>query len=277
MEQVKSSNSVVPSHIWYEALPLRKIGKNTLIVIVIGFLVGFIAKPNPNAIGTYSLAASVTNPEYVNYTDYSDYVPEKGKVQKKSSKILAKKEELTITKNGVEQLTPKTIKTEWDKFRYNVYQIAGEIKKDHPNIGATHVQIYDWSMKLMFHESRFDPNAHNSIDAQGLFQAIPSTRKWLKCGTLKGKHWSYQLKAYHEYVNKSLQSLNVTQINDFGDWYYIGLYPAHADKPDNTVFGKKGSLSKLGANYRCNKGLDENKDGVITKLEVRKLVLKRCS
>jgi hypothetical protein len=276
---MKKEYSVVPSHIWYEALPLRRIGKGTLLVVVIGCLVGFIAKPNPNVIGTYSLAASMANPEieYTDYTDYSEYVPEKGKVQKKSSKILSKKEELIITKNKVEQLTPKTIKTEWDKFRYNVYLIAGKIKEEFPDIAATHIQIYDWSMKLMFHESRFDPNAHNSIDAQGLFQAIPSTREWLKCGTLKGKPWSYQLKAYHEYVRKSLKSLNVTQINDFGDWYYIGLYPAHADKPDNTVFGKKGALSRLGANYRCNKGLDANKDGIITKLEVRKLVLKRCS
>jgi hypothetical protein len=269
-----SQNQVVVTHIWYEALPSRKtVGfwtKIGLALVLVACITSLVRNPNPDSVGTYSLAAGIESP-------YKEYVPETGKVEKKSHVVLTKKEQLTISKNGVEQLTPKTIKTEWDKFRYTVYQIAGNIKQDFPDIAATHIQIYDWSMKLMFHESRFDPNAHNSIDAQGLFQAIPSTRRWLKCGTLRGKHWSYQLQAYEEYVKKSLKSLDVTQINDFGDWYYIGLYPAHADKPNWTIFGKKGAWNKLGANYRCNKGLDANRDGVITKGEVYALVLKRCS
>lgn len=261
-----SKFEIVPTYSWYEALPPKR---NFFKLFLCLFLLSLIVTILRTKVDSYEY-------ETVPFVE-SEFTPSPGKIEKVSHKVLSEKVKLTISKNGVEQLTPKTIKSEWDKFRYNVYQIAGDIKNEFPNIGASQIQIYDWSMKLMFHESRFDPNAHNSIDAQGLFQAIPSTRKWLKCGTLKGRHWSYQLRAYREYVSKSLKSLNVSQINDFGDWYYIGLYPAHADKPDWVVFGKRGAWNRLGSNYRCNKGLDANKDGIITKGEVYALVLKRCT
>lgn len=173
-------------------------------------------------------------------------------------------------KIAVWDLKPEQIKSPWDKLRYQIWLAALRIKANNPGLAATKEQIYVWSCKLISHESSYDINAHNRIDAQGLFQAIPKTRKWLGSGKLKGKSPEYQLNYYVKYINGCLASVDKTKINDFGDWYYLGLYPEHADKPDWTVFGKKGT-----ANYRCNKGLDANKDGVITKGEVFALVNKR--
>lgn len=175
-------------------------------------------------------------------------------------------------KIAVWDLKPGQIKSPWDKLRYQIWLAALKIKAANPGLAATKEQIYVWSCKLISHESSYDINAHNRIDAQGLFQAIPSTRKWLGSGKLKGKSPEYQLKYYVEYINGCLKSVDKSKINDFGDWYYLGLYPEHADKPDSTIFGKKGS-----ANYRCNKGLDANKDGIITKGEVYALVNKRTN
>lgn len=175
-------------------------------------------------------------------------------------------------KVAVWDLKPHEIKSPWDKLRYQIWLAALKIKAANPDLAATKEQIYVWSCKLISHESSYDINAHNRIDAQGLFQAIPSTRKWLKSGKLKGKSPEYQLKYYVEYINGCLKSVDKSKINDFGDWYYLGLYPEHADKPDSTIFGKKGS-----SNYRCNKGLDANKDGIITKGEVFTLVNKRTN
>jgi GH24 family phage-related lysozyme (muramidase) len=92
-----TENQIVVTHIWYEALPTRKTlgvwGKVGLALVLIACIASFVRSPNPNIIGTYSLAASIASPE-IDYTDYSEYVPEKGKVEKKSSKILREKGQL---------------------------------------------------------------------------------------------------------------------------------------------------------------------------------------
>ena len=160
--------------------------------------------------------------------------------------------------------------TNWEKFRYEVYQTSIRIKNMFPKLPMNHRTIYECSMKLMWHESGYDPNAKNSKgSAEGLFQAISSTKKTLGIkGDFTRMNEFEQLKYYEKYIILHLRNVDVTQIKDLTDWYYLGLYPAHADKPDWTLFASKWGNKEMRQNYRYNSGLDLNKDGKITKGEV---------
>lgn len=261
--------------VWYIPLPSRR---NYFQLSLILLLSVYVFSPNTVESAYASMPQSIKDTtllikeEVVIRTDSKPRMMLAKKYQLENVKTVQNAQ--IKTKNGIEKLTPSTLHTEWDRFRFAVYQVACSLKKEH-DLKVSEITIYDWCMKLLFHESRYNANIRNSIDAQGLFQAIPSTRKWLKCGRLVGKHWSYQIKYFHKYLYQSLKSIDTDRIDSFGDWYFIGLYPAMADAPDHVVFGSKWGTKTQRANYRCNKGLDSNKDGIIYKGEVEETVLKR--
>ncbi len=162
-------------------------------------------------------------------------------------------------------------RTEWTQYRYWAWKSTQEILRRNPTLEVTHEKLYSWSIMLFYHESCHNPKIENSIGAQGLFQAIRSTRKWLGVrGKLNHKTVPQQMSIWVEYVDRSIKGKQHL-ITRFVDWYLMGLYPAHIGKPDNFVWARKGS-----ANYRCNRGLDANKDGRITIGEIGFLVAARC-
>ncbi len=168
-------------------------------------------------------------------------------------------------------------RTEWTQYRYWVWKATEEILKQNPTLNVPHERLYAWSMMLLYHESCHNPKIENSIGAQGLFQAIPSTRRMLGVqGKLNHKSVKQQLAIWIEYVNINISGKQ-HKITRFVDWYLMGLYPAHIGKPDNFVWASKWSASRVNrANYRCNKGLDGNHDNRITIGEIGGLVALRC-
>jgi hypothetical protein len=168
--------------------------------------------------------------------------------------------------------------SKWDLFRLKVYQASCSIKEKYPEMGATPDQIYDWSMKTFYRESRYLADAKNPhSSAYGIFQAMSTTRKELNMP--KNISAIQQVKYYEDYICKQInqQKLDVSNIRDAVDWYMITFYPALADKPDKKVFAKcvstnKWICSKKGGwkrcNYHANQAYDVNKDCVIYKEEI---------
>ena len=175
--------------------------------------------------------------------------------------------------------------SEWDHFRLKVYETAINLKKRYPDMGGTPEQIYDWSMKTFYQESKYKKDAQNPhSSAYGLFQAMASTRKFLNMP--KGLSLIQQLPYYQEYIIYQIdsQKLNVSKINTPLDWYLIVFYPNLSDKNDGVVFARCGGYAKRyctklrgwkHCNYHANCGYDLNKDAVIYKSEIGKHLLSK--
>lgn len=181
----------------------------------------------------------------------------------------------------------KSLLSEWDHFRLKVYQTALNLKKRYPNIGGTPEQIYDWSMKTFYQESKYNKDAQNPhSSAYGLFQAMANTRKSLNMP--KGLRLIEQVPYYEKYVCGQIdnQRLDVSKIGSPLDWYLIVFYPNLSDKNDSTVFAKCGGYEKKRCvkrggwkrcNYHANVLYDLNKDGVIYKSEIGQHLLQKYS
>lgn len=175
--------------------------------------------------------------------------------------------------------------TEWDYFRLKVYQTSLNIKKKYPTIGGTPEQIYDWSMKTFYQESKYQENAKNPhSSAYGLFQAMAATRKNLNMPT--GLSLIQQVPYYEKYIFWQIdsQKLNVSKINTSLDWYLIVFYPNLSDKNDKSIFAKcnhynKKFCRKRGGwkkcNYHANIGYDLDKNAIIYKWEIGDHLMKK--
>jgi hypothetical protein len=175
--------------------------------------------------------------------------------------------------------------TEWDHFRLKVYETSINLKKRYPEMGGSPEQIYDWSMKTFYQESKYKKDAQNPhSSAYGLFQAMANTRKNLNMP--KGLSLLQQVPYYEKYIINQIDSqrLNVAQINTPLDWYLIVFYPNLSDKGDGVHFAKCGGYSKKyctkkrgwkHCNYHANSGYDLNKDGIIYKTEIGQHLLQK--
>lgn len=165
--------------------------------------------------------------------------------------------------------------SEWDLFRLEVWQIAGQIKNEVYLPNASRFQVYDWTMKLFWHESGFNGTARNKkSNAKGLFQVMPFVAKEMKIPNLTQISEIKQLPYYKKYILYWLKcQKDTSKINSAGDWYMLGLYPAYAGSSDNFVFAKRNGNRIQSLNYKQNKGLDKNGDGIITKGEIENKLL----
>lgn len=123
----------------------------------------------------------------------------------------------------------------------------------------------DYLIACMMFESGLNTKAVNKLsNAVGLIQFMPTTCKSL--GTTSEEMlsltFSQQLqyvKAYFLPYHKKVKTLN--------DMYMAILMPKYIGKPNSeNIFSSE-------VQYRQNKGLDDNKDGVITKQEACSKVL----
>lgn len=119
-----------------------------------------------------------------------------------------------------------------------------------------------WLSTVMYAESRMKPGAVNaSSGATGLIQFLPSTAGKLGTSTavLKNMDAVKQL----DYVKKYFQPY-ASKIRSIYDAYLAVFYPAALGKSDTYVLFSKGSTA-----YANNAALDTNKDGKVTKKDVK--------
>ena len=120
-------------------------------------------------------------------------------------------------------------------------------------------QQLDYLIACMKFESNLNPKAVNKIShAVGLIQFMPATCKSLGITSdeMLSLTFSQQLQYVKDYFlpyHKKVKTLN--------DMYMAILMPKYIGKPNSeNIFSSE-------VQYRQNKGLDDNKDGVITKQE----------
>jgi hypothetical protein len=203
--------------------------------------------------------------------------------RQKIAKIELEKSSSNLDRLLIKVKTDRNNLTRWDHFRLKVYQIALNIKKKYPKIGGEPENIYDWTMKTFYRESRYNHEAQNPhSSANGLFQAMASTRKTLRM--TKNMSQFKQIEMFEEYITMQInsQKLRVENIDSAIDWYMITFYPALSDDSNDTVFAKCGGFNKIRCrkwpswnrcNYHANSAYDMNKDGVIYKSEIGKHLL----
>lgn len=131
----------------------------------------------------------------------------------------------------------------------------------------------NWLMAIMSFESAntFSPSIRNkSTNAVGLIQFMPSTA--ISLGTSTEQLSKMSALEQLNYVEKYLQPYK-GKMKSYIDTYFSVFFPLAIGKPDDWVLQAKGlSANKIASQ---NKGLDVNKDGVITVKEVKTVMLKK--
>lgn len=116
---------------------------------------------------------------------------------------------------------------------------------------------------VMFLEgSKYRASTKNSIGAVGLIQFMPSTAKAL--GTTTNELAAMSELEQLKFVEKYFKMVGLPAGARTGDYYIATFLPGFMGKSDATVMSVAGE--KI---YDGNKGLDRNKDGVITVGDVR--------
>jgi hypothetical protein len=152
--------------------------------------------------------------------------------------------------------TIEDIEVAWGKkvsapFKHKVVEISAELDID-PN----------YLMAAMAFESArtFSANIENPYSgAVGLIQFMPSTARGLGTSTAALKRMNAV--AQLDYVRRYFLPYK-GRLKDLSDLYMAILWPRAIGKPSSHVLFAQGSKE-----YRQNKGLDVNTDGVVTKVE----------
>ena len=159
-----------------------------------------------------------------------------------------------------------------DKFR------RGKSDTQHRAFKAKLLQVSDslgihfsWLVEIIWHESRFNHKAVNSIGATGLIQFLPGTAKGL--GTSPNALYNMSAVNQLDYVYKFYRHAK-GKFKQLTDIHLYAFFPVALlnNWPDSKVI-EYGKLS-AGLLARSNPGLDTNKDGKITIREFRKEAVK---
>lgn len=123
----------------------------------------------------------------------------------------------------------------------------------------------EWIMAVMFSESRLDPTARNlrGSGATGLIQFMPQTAASMgyTCNQIAAMNGVDQLELVESYLSDRMNERG--DVHTLTDLYLCILYPVAVNKPDSYNLYCSPSVS-----YRQNSGLDENKDGCVTKSDI---------
>lgn len=126
-------------------------------------------------------------------------------------------------------------------------------------------------LAVMKQESGVNPHAVNkSSNATGLIQFMPDTARNLGTSVeeLRGMNAVDQL----DYVYKYYKMVGVRPGMNAGDLYVATFMPAALGKGDQHVLGQHGAAGFSGSVYAQNKGLDRNRDGIITVADIKNSV-----
>lgn len=128
----------------------------------------------------------------------------------------------------------------------------------------------DYLIACMAFESNLNPQAVNPVSkAVGLIQFMPNICK--AYGTTSEEMLSRSFEEQIPYVMKHFQPY-YKRTKTLSDMYMAILMPKYIGKPEDTAIF---SILASPVQYRQNKGLDTNKDGVITKQEATSMVYSR--
>lgn len=146
----------------------------------------------------------------------------------------------------------------------DVAQVKARLEKAAALIGCT-VSDLD---TCIFLESSWNPKAYNSASgAYGLIQWLNSTALNIHKvqASYIGEQGAYTQVAYVEHYFVTMkQRLKVTGFANVYELYLTIFYPVAVGKPDTYVL-----LQSTQKGYSGNRSLDYNKDGKITKAEVK--------
>jgi len=154
------------------------------------------------------------------------------------------------------------VKVNQSEFEKKVIQIGKELKFN-PN----------WLMALMHSESAgtFRPDILNfaGSGAVGLIQFMPKTAIYLGTTVEKLAKMSNveQLDWVKKYIQVTMRDRKITVIEDYDDLYFMIFYPSAIGKPNEWAFPDQI--------YAQNKGIDANKNGIITVAEFREFIKKK--
>jgi len=131
---------------------------------------------------------------------------------------------------------------------------------------------FSWLVAVMYHESRLNHKALNSIRAVGLIQFLPGTARGL--GTSTNALYNMSGTRQLDYVHKFYRHAK-GKFKQASDLHLYAFFPIAVlnNWGDHRVI-KYGKLSAKTI-ARHNPGLDRNKDGKITVREFRYVVTKR--
>lgn len=156
--------------------------------------------------------------------------------------------------------TKAKISGNYPAFREPGFKAALEKTASNLGIDPNHL------IAIMKQESGLNPKAVNkSSHATGLIQFMPKTAKGL--GTSVQALYNMSATEQMPWVEKYFRANHIKPGMGLGDLYMAVFYPAAVGKSNNHVIGKSG-----GAVYNQNRGLDRNKDGVITVSDVKQSV-----
>lgn len=123
-----------------------------------------------------------------------------------------------------------------------------------------------WLMSVMDTESGFNSAVKNfkGSGATGLIQFMPSTAKELNTSTSELQKMTpvYQMDFVYKYLAKKRPS---NGYNSLADFYLSVLYPRAVNRKMSYVLFRKGTRA-----YTQNSGLDKNKDGKVSVLDIVK-------
>lgn len=176
-----------------------------------------------------------------------------------------KSSEPTSVGNVPSEVTPAAntkakISGNYPAFREPGFKAALEKTASNLGIDPNHL------IAIMKQESGLNPKAVNkSSHATGLIQFMPRTAKGL--GTSVQALYNMSATEQMPWVEKYFRANHIKPGMGLGDLYMAVFYPAAVGKSNNHVIGKSG-----GAVYNQNRGLDRNKDGVITVSDVKQSV-----
>lgn len=127
-------------------------------------------------------------------------------------------------------------------------------------------------MAIMKLESGVNPGKYNMMGsgAVGLIQFMPDTARSL--GTSTEQLAAMDAVQQLDYVYKYFKMVGVKPGMELGDLYIAVFMPAALGKGDDHVLGQNGAPGFSGKVYAQNKGLDANRDGVITVADAKNSV-----
>ena len=159
---------------------------------------------------------------------------------------------------------------------YLIEKIAPEYRHDFEarvrEIADFHQFAPEWLMAVMFNESRLDHTARNQkgSGATGLIQWMPNVAQSFGVSTdqLAAMSPLEQLDYVEQYFARHIERKG--DLKTFTDLYMSVLWPKGAGQSNDFILYRKPSKA-----YRQNAGLDQNKDGRVTKGDVAVLLQKR--
>lgn len=146
--------------------------------------------------------------------------------------------------------------------KHKIFEQVGERLKNH-GLGISPSTFADYALIVSYCESKWNPKAKNSIDAQGIFQWTVPTREYLNLPKdITGEPFEKQATYLGDYL---IATGKVRQISNPTDLHLLNFSPSNPLKSDTIT----------GVDYEKNKALDLDENGFLSRNDLA-LFEKRC-